>query len=158
MSFLLGGFKHKEQTFNKLGSSMWTSMLLLACLLLIILTVFANVSSINSTGDSTDALNKHQIKEISRMCACLMVVSYAASLVFTLRTHVTMMDDESGDQEENRMEAVENYLASNSHGRFTPSGREVPTNAQRAADERDRLAADAEEEEEEKTPKITLGC
>merc|ERR1719220_1628339 len=128
MSFLMGGYKHHEQKFNKLGSSMWTSMLLVACLLLIILTVFANVDTINSTGEPADALDKHQIKDISRMCAILMVMSYVASLVFTLGTHADMMDDEGGDPGEARMAQIEAHLEN------TPTFRAQPnqTDAERA--------------------------
>merc|ERR1719220_3257522 len=140
MSFLMGGYKHHEQKFNKLGSSMWTSMLLVACLLLIILTVFANVDTINSTGEPTYALDRHQIKDISRMCAVLMVMSYVASLVFTLGTHAATMDDESGDQEELRMQRIETQIV------LVPEGQEVLNPEQ------------IEEEQEEERKKINLGC
>merc|ERR1719220_565810 len=127
MSFLLGGYRHHEQKFNKLGSSMWTSMLLLACLLLIILTLFANVDNL-SRPLPCGRLDRHQIKDISLMCAILMVMSYVASLVFTLGTHADMMDDEGGDPGEARMAQIEAHLEN------TPTFRAQPnqTDAERA--------------------------
>merc|ERR1712038_68638 len=91
-----------------------------------------------------EALDRHQIKDISRMCAVLMVMSYVASLVFTLGTHAAMMDDEGGDQEELRMQRIEKQIG------LVPEGQEVLSPEQ--------IAEERQEQEEEERKKITLGC
>jgi len=73
-----------------------------------------------------------------------MVMSYVASLVFTLGTHADMMDDEGGDQEEARMQRIEKQVG------LVAEGREVQTPEQ--------IAQEREEQEEEERKKITLGC
>jgi Ca2+:H+ antiporter len=82
LSILIGGFKFKEQFFNKENVGMQASMLFLAVIGLTIPTILAVtvLEPINNT-------NQMKIQFLSDALAFLLLVVYIASIVFTFFTH-----------------------------------------------------------------------
>jgi Ca2+:H+ antiporter len=78
LSMLLGGWKRKELTFNRLGAESASSMMFLAVVALVIPTVYANV---------TDHKHPGHIESISVDISFILILTYAASLFFSLKTH-----------------------------------------------------------------------
>ncbi len=79
MSMLLGGIKHKEQTFNRAAAGMHTSMLLMAVTGLIIPAVFFGFHSGPPLLAAAESL--------SLGVAAVLIVVYLLSLLFSLHTH-----------------------------------------------------------------------
>jgi Ca2+:H+ antiporter len=77
-SFLLGGLKHHVQEYNRVGARVQASLLFLA-------TVALLVPSAISQADST--ANAAFTRELSLGLSVLLIVTYALSLLFSLKTH-----------------------------------------------------------------------
>jgi Ca2+:H+ antiporter len=77
MSFFLGGLKHREQEFNRVGARMQAGLLFLA-------TVALLIPSAMSHADSAGSAFSHKL---SLGLAVLLLITYALSMVFTLGTH-----------------------------------------------------------------------
>jgi Ca2+:H+ antiporter len=87
LSFFLGGLGREKQTFNKTASSVTSSQLTLASAALLIPAAFVlTTSSTSLTADLTE--------ELSIGVALILLVSYAAQMVFFLRTHKHLYGDE----------------------------------------------------------------
>ncbi len=92
LSMLLGGWKRKELTFNRLGAESASSMMVLAVVALVIPTVYANV---------TEHKNPGHIESISLDISFILILTYAASLFFSLKTHERLFAPaEQGDASE----------------------------------------------------------
>ena len=77
-SFLLGGLRHRTQEFNPANARIQTGMLLLATIALLIPSAAARV----------DALNVPSFAQsLSLALSAILLVTYALSLVFSLKTH-----------------------------------------------------------------------
>jgi Ca2+:H+ antiporter len=77
-SFLLGGLRHRTQEFNPANARIQTGMLLLATIALLIPSATANV----------DALKVASFAQpLSLALSMILLVTYALSLVFSLKTH-----------------------------------------------------------------------
>jgi len=101
LSFLWGGLRHKEQTFNPQAVSINTTLLLLSTICLILPTVFHIALSISGI-DETEIISG--VLMVSRLTAIVLMVSYALLLFFQLKTHSDMMSGSSHDHEEPTME------------------------------------------------------
>jgi Ca2+:H+ antiporter len=77
-SFLVGGLRHKEQTYNAQAASVHASSLALAVTGLLMPALFAL---------TTDTASFFQREVVSGTVAAVLMVLYAAALVFTLVTH-----------------------------------------------------------------------
>ena len=77
-SMLLGGWKRKELTFNRLSAESASSTMVLAVVALVIPAVYAQV---------TQHKNPGHIESISLDISYVLILTYAASLVFSLKTH-----------------------------------------------------------------------
>merc|ERR1719401_1647201 len=123
MSFLLGGLYYSEQRFNKLGTSVMVTMLLLSCLLLISLTVFA---SLNNSAGSGAPIDPHQMLTLSRVIAILMLVTYCGLMFFQLVSHRKQTDDaaNSGEDQETGREASRDSLCAKLCGVQDPEATE----------------------------------
>lgn len=86
MAIFAGGLSRTRQTFNATAAKAQGSMLLLATLALVIPAIFLFTSSGNS------AL---RVEHLSVLVAVIMIIAYAANLVFTLRTHKHLYSAES---------------------------------------------------------------
>jgi Ca2+:H+ antiporter len=75
-SFLLGGLKHYVQEFNRVNARLQAGLLFLA-------TVALSIPSLVSRADSAVAFTE----KLSLGLAALLIVAYALSMVFSLKTH-----------------------------------------------------------------------
>lgn len=108
MSFFLGGLqpvngsiKLREQNFEAQGALVNITMLLVACMSIVLPTVF--MGSFNMNSDS--------VLMVSRLVAILVLTSYCAFLVFQLYTHIALFDSPDDDDEESAALTVPCSLA-----------------------------------------------
>ena len=85
-AFFLGGLRHKVQTFSIDSVKANTSLLMLGMITLLMPNL---LDSTNSMLDSDDALR------LSRFCSVVLLVVYAAFLVFQLKTHRFLFEPDS---------------------------------------------------------------
>ena len=78
LSFLLGGLKHEEQTYNARSASIHATSLVLAVTALFMPALFAH-------SQSTDTFIQREV--VSGTVAVVLIVLYVAALLFTLVTH-----------------------------------------------------------------------
>ena len=90
-SMLLGGWKRKELTFNRLSAESASSTMVLAVVALVIPAVYAQV---------TQHKNPGQIESISLDISYVLILTYAASLVFSLKTHQRLFQPKEENQED----------------------------------------------------------
>jgi Ca2+:H+ antiporter len=88
LSMFLGGWKHKELRFNKLAAESGSSMMVLATVALVIPAIYASVTHHSSP---------QHIESLSLDISWILLVTYAASLVFSLRSHKDRLAPEQGD-------------------------------------------------------------
>ena len=84
--FLLGGVRHPQQRFNAATSHLNAGLLLLAMMCLVFPAVLSASGAEFVTGSSTLLL--------SRLVSVVMLLTYAAFLVFQLRTHAHLFESE----------------------------------------------------------------
>jgi len=77
-SFLLGGLRHRTQEFNPANARIQTGMLLLATIALLIPSAAAHVDALNVPSFA---------QKLSLALSAILLVTYALSLVFSLKTH-----------------------------------------------------------------------
>jgi len=78
-SFLLGGLRHHQQSFNRAGARMQAGLLFLATIAMLIPSVLADTELNTGTVKLTHPL--------SVALSALLIVTYALWLLFSLRTH-----------------------------------------------------------------------
>ena len=101
LSFLWGGLRHKEQTFNPQAVGINTTLLLLSTICLILPTVFHIALSISGI-EETEIISG--VLMVSRLTAIVLMASYALLLFFQLKTHSDLMSGSSHGHEEPTME------------------------------------------------------
>tara|TARA_Y100001968_G_C19449710_1_gene767685 strand:- start:5041 stop:6234 length:1194 start_codon:yes stop_codon:yes gene_type:complete len=101
LSFLWGGLRHKEQTFNPQAVSINTTLLLLSTICLILPTVFHIALSLSGLEENEIISG---VLMVSRLTAIVLMASYALLLFFQLKTHSDMMSGSSHGHEEPTME------------------------------------------------------
>ncbi|HVQ42104.1 MAG TPA: calcium/proton exchanger [Vicinamibacterales bacterium] len=77
-SFLLGGLRHRTQDFNPANARIQTGMLLLATIALLIPSAAAQVDELNAASFA---------QRLSLPLSAILLVTYALSLLFSLKTH-----------------------------------------------------------------------
>ena len=78
LAMLLGGWKRKELVFNRLSAESSSSMMVLAVVALVIPAIYALV---------TQHKHPEHLESISLDISFILILTYAASLVFSLKTH-----------------------------------------------------------------------
>ncbi len=101
LSFLWGGIKHKEQSFNPQAVSINTTLLLLSTICLILPTVFHIALSIGGFNESEIV---DDVLMFSRLTAIVLMTSYALLLFFQLKTHSDLMSGSSHGHDEPTMD------------------------------------------------------
>ncbi len=86
-----GGIKRPKQTFNGVAAKASASTLLLAAIALVIPAIFLQTSKISATGGV--------IEKLSVLVAIIMILSYLASLIFSLVTHKHLYTEDVGKYE-----------------------------------------------------------
>jgi Ca2+:H+ antiporter len=85
LAMLLGGWKHKELRFSRMAAESGSSMMILAVVALVIPAIYAQV---------THHREPQHIESISFDISVVLIVTYAASLVFSLKSHKQMFAGE----------------------------------------------------------------
>ncbi|MBI2685647.1 MAG: calcium/proton exchanger [Acidobacteria bacterium] len=88
LSFLTGGLKYKTQTFNRMAAQNQATMLLLAAVSLILPAAYHYLAGPAAAAHEGD---------LSLEISIILLVVYAASLVFTLVTHKALFGCEGGE-------------------------------------------------------------
>jgi Ca2+:H+ antiporter len=89
-AFLLGGLKHYKQEFNPINARTQASMLLLATIALIIPSAVAHVDQVR--------VGTYMLP-LSLGLACILLISYALGLLFSLKTHRDVFASVGGGEE-----------------------------------------------------------
>ena len=82
-AMICGGYNRREQTFNATAAKAAGSSLLLAVIALVIPAIFLQTSG---------AVSSHVVEELSVAVSVLMIFAYAASLLFSLKTHTHLYE------------------------------------------------------------------
>jgi Ca2+:H+ antiporter len=90
LSMLLGGWKHKELKFSRIAGESSSSVMVLAVVALVIPAIYANV---------TQHKSPEHIESLSLDISWVLLFTYAASLVFSLKSHKDLFAAERADDE-----------------------------------------------------------
>jgi Ca2+:H+ antiporter len=88
LAMLLGGWKQTELVFNRLAAESGSSMMVLAVVALVIPAIYANV---------THHERPDHLESISLDISWVLLLTYAASLVFSLKSHKHLFAPEGED-------------------------------------------------------------
>jgi Ca2+:H+ antiporter len=88
LAMLLGGWKRKELVFNRLAAESGSSMMVLAVVSLVIPAIYAQVTAHE---------RPQSVESISLDISFILILTYAASLVFSLKTHKRLFASEAED-------------------------------------------------------------
>lgn len=91
LSVLYGGYKYPEQRFNRTAASLGSTMLTLSAIALVVPAIFYFIASAAAPGEVGAAE-----LELSLEIAVVLIITYALSLVFALRTHKHLYVGEPG--------------------------------------------------------------
>jgi Ca2+:H+ antiporter len=91
LSMLLGGWKHTELKFSRIAGESGSSMMVLAVVALVIPAIYANV---------THHKNPGHIESLSLDISWVLLLTYAGSLVFQLKSHKHLFAGEGDDLED----------------------------------------------------------
>ncbi len=86
-AMLVGGWRHKELVFNRMAAEMGSGMMVLATVALVIPAIYASV---------TQHKEPAHLEAISLDISFVLVLTYVASLVFQLKTHVRLFESSDG--------------------------------------------------------------
>jgi Ca2+:H+ antiporter len=87
LSILAGGFKYKEQFFNRENTGLQASMLFLAIIGLAVPTVLANTVNLKDGSGGMNVENQVSVQILSDVLAYLLLAVYIAGIIFTFFTH-----------------------------------------------------------------------
>ncbi|MGZ4203316.1 MAG: calcium/proton exchanger [Thermoleophilaceae bacterium] len=103
-AMLVGGWGREKQTFNRTAAHAQSSLLLLALVAVVMPAIFVLVRGQGLPGVGDLRVNYgHKVEVVSALAAVLLLLSYAAGLFFSLRTHRDLFNPHlPGDDEEGR--------------------------------------------------------
>ncbi len=103
MSMFVGGLGREKQEFNRVAASAQSSMLLLAAVALVMPAIFEGIngSGLPSPGAERVAYDG-DVEKLSLVVAIVLMISYGAGLVFSLKTHRRLFNPqpEPGEEED----------------------------------------------------------
>jgi Ca2+:H+ antiporter len=88
LAMLVGGWKRKELSFNRLAAESGASMMFLAVVAFVIPAIYAQV---------TEHTHPEHIESISLDISWILILTYAGSLVFSLKSHKHLFAPEGED-------------------------------------------------------------
>ena len=88
LSMLVGGWKRKELSFSRMAAESGSSMMVLAVVSLVIPAIYAQV---------TQHTHPEHIESISFDISWVLLLTYAASLVFSLKSHKHLFSADTGE-------------------------------------------------------------
>ena len=89
LAMLLGGWRHKELRFSRIAAEAGSSMMVLAVVALVIPAIYAVITQHRHPG---------HIEAISVDISWVLLLSYAAGLVFSLKSHKHLFAGEGADE------------------------------------------------------------
>lgn len=102
MSMFVGGLGREKQEFNRVTASAQSSMLLLAAVALVMPAIFEGIngSGLPNPGAERVAYDG-DVEKLSLVVAIVLIISYGAGLVFSLKTHRSLFNPqpEPGEEE-----------------------------------------------------------
>ncbi len=99
-SMFVGGLGRERQTFNKTAASVQTSMLLLAAVALVMPAIFQLVDGGGLPAVGAELVSfGSTIETLSAIVAGLLMITYVAGLVFSLKTHRDLFNPEYEDED-----------------------------------------------------------
>ncbi|MBA2505690.1 MAG: calcium/proton exchanger [Thermoleophilaceae bacterium] len=102
-SMLVGGLKREKQTFNVTAAQAQSAMLLLAMVALVLPAVFQLVNGGGLPSVSEERVDfGTDLEHLSFAVAIILLVTYAAGLLFSLRTHKSMFNPHSDEVHEHK--------------------------------------------------------
>ena len=100
-AMLVGGLKRERQTFNQTAANAQSSMLLLALTALMLPAVFQLVHGGGLPGVGEERVDfGSELEKLSLGVAIILMITYAAGLFFTLKTHRKTFNPFEGGEEE----------------------------------------------------------
>jgi Ca2+:H+ antiporter len=111
LSILAGGFKYKEQFFNRENTGLQSSMLFLAIIGLAVPTVLANTVNLEDGGGGVNVENQVSVQILSDILAFLLLAVYIAGIIFTFFTHKQIFTQPvSREHHQEEKESKENHI------------------------------------------------
>ncbi len=99
-SMFFGGLKKSEQTFEPRGASVQTSMLLLAAAAMVMPAIFELVEGKGLPGPADEIVHyAGTVEHLSLAVAIILIATYLAGLVFSLKTHRSLFNPEYDEEE-----------------------------------------------------------
>jgi Ca2+:H+ antiporter len=99
-AMFFGGLKRKEQRFSAQGASIQTSMLLLAATAMLMPAIFELVEGKGLPGPGAERIDYGStVEQLSVAVAVILICTYVAGLVFSLRTHRDLFNPDYGEEE-----------------------------------------------------------
>jgi Ca2+:H+ antiporter len=99
-AFFVGGLGRKDQTFDKTGVSVQTTMLLAASTAMVMPGIFVLVEGQGLPSPGVERVDfGSTVEHLSIVVAAVLIVVYVAGLVFSLRTHRDVFNPEYEDDE-----------------------------------------------------------
>ncbi|KAI1811379.1 Calcium/proton exchanger [Poronia punctata] len=92
--FVAGGFNRAEQFFNSTVAQTAASLLALSVASLIVPTIFSHTPDLYSD-DKIDKLSPSAVPQLSRGVSVILLLIYASYLLFQLKTHSSVFNEES---------------------------------------------------------------
>ena len=100
-SMFVGGLRRDKQTFNRAAANAQSAMLLLALTALVMPAVFELVVGGRLPSPNEELVNYGStVEHLSLAVAIVLILSYVAGLIFSLRTHRALFNPHSGEPEE----------------------------------------------------------
>jgi Ca2+:H+ antiporter len=99
-AMLVGGIGREKQTFSRTSASVQTSMLLLAAAALLMPAIFELVEGQGLPAPGAEAVNYGgTVEHLSLAVAIVLIATYVAGLLFSLKTHRDIFNPEYEDDE-----------------------------------------------------------
>jgi Ca2+:H+ antiporter len=98
---LAGGLRHERQRFDRTAAGAQSSMLLLAAGALLMPAIFELVEGKGLPKPGAEIVNyDHTVEMLSALVACVLIASYGAGLVFSLKTHRELFNPGADEEPE----------------------------------------------------------
>jgi len=100
VAMVAGGAKRDKQTFSRTAATAQSAMLLLACAALVMPAIFELVEGQGLPQPDDQRIDYGStVEHLSLAVAVVLILSYAAGLLFSLRTHKALFNPTHGDEE-----------------------------------------------------------
>ena len=107
LSMFLGGLSRKRQFFNRIAASANASQMTLAAIALIVPAIFTS-----TLGNSLNEQGRNDLLEnLSLIVSGILLLCYAAQLIFFLRTHSELSEEAGGDEDNEESKSYESNLS-----------------------------------------------